>query len=205
MLTSTNSLSPRTEAILQLFTFEPAGDYHTKAKDYLSSHRLADFRRCPQLYYWKQTGQAKDEDRLAYLIGRACHTLVGEGREKFLAEYAIGGPINEKTGQPFGANTKAFAEWAATQGKPVLTSEQAALAENVAAGVQRNEHARQLLAHGVAEPVVRVPWHGVDCQIRIDFFSFLPVAGIVDFKTADDLTWFEADARRYGYRSLRAQ
>ena len=46
---------------------------------------------------------------------------------------------------------------------------------------------------------MRAPWHGVDCQIRIDFFSRLLGAGIVDLKTADDLTWFEADSRRYGY------
>ena len=100
------------------FTQEPAETYHAKAVDFLGSHRLADFRRCPLLYHWKQTGLTKDEDRPAYQIGRAAHTLILEGRQKFLAEYAIGGPINEKTGQPFGTTTKAFAEWAAAQGKP---------------------------------------------------------------------------------------
>ena len=30
-------------------------------------------------------------------------------------------------------------------------------------------------------------------------FPLHPHRGIVDFKTCDDLTWFEADARRYGY------
>ena len=46
----------------------------------------------------------------ASATGRAAHTLILEGRERFLAEYAIGGPINEKTGQPYGTTTKAFAE-----------------------------------------------------------------------------------------------
>jgi len=193
------SLDPRTEALAQLFTFEPADVYHAKTADYLSSHRLADFRRCPQHYHWKQTGQAGDEDRPAFILGRAAHTLILEGRERFLAEYAIGGPMNERTGQPYGATTKAFGQWAAAQGKPVLTAEQAHLAEQMAAGVTRHPLAMQLLFQGLAEGVIRTDYHGVACQIRADFFSFLPGAGIVDLKTADDLTWFEADSRRYGY------
>ena len=28
---------------------------------------------------------------------------------------------------------------------------------------------------------------------------FCPTRGIVDLKTSDDSTWFESDARRYGY------
>ena len=32
---------------------ESAEEYHAKAKHYLSSHQLADFRKCPQLYYRK--------------------------------------------------------------------------------------------------------------------------------------------------------
>lgn len=181
------------------FTQEPAETYHAKAVDFLGSHRLADFRRCPLLYHWKQTGLSRDEDRPAYQIGRAAHTLILEGRQKFLAEYAIGGPINEKTGQPFGTTTKAFAEWAAAQGKPVLTTDQAALIEQMAAGVLSHDLARQLLSKGMAEAVTRAEWHGVPCQIRLDFFSQMLGAAIVDLKTADDLTWFEADARRYGY------
>lgn len=183
----------------KLLITEPAEVYHAAVKDHLSSHRLGDFRRCPLLYHRKQTGVAKDEDRPAYLIGRAAHTLILEGREKFLNEFAIGGPINEKTGQPFGTSTKAFAEWAAAQGKPVLSNEQATLCEQMGAGVRSHEWARQLLSQGIAEGVVRTPWHGVSCQVRPDFLSFIPGAALVDLKTADDLTWFEADARRYNY------
>ena len=141
----------------------------------------------------------KDEDKPAYLIGRASHTLILEGRAKFLAEYAIGGPINERTGQPYGATTKAFAEWAAARGNPVLTEEQAKLVEQMAAGVLAHELARQLLAKGVAEAVVRASWNGVPCQIRMDYLSDMAGAALVDLKTADSLDWFEADARRYGY------
>lgn len=182
-----------------LFVFETADAYHAAAKDHLGSHGLADFRKSPLLYRRKQTGLAQDEDRPAYLVGRAAHTLILEGRERFQAEYVVGGPINPRTGEVFGANTKAFSEWADAQGKSVLTDKQAQQIEQMAAGVLSHELARQMLAGGVAEAVLRTPWHSVPCQVRIDWFSYLAGAAIVDLKTADDLTYFEADARRYGY------
>jgi hypothetical protein len=163
-----------------LFVFETADAYHAAAKDHLGSHGLADFRKSPRLHHWKQTGLAQEEDRPAYLVGRAAHTLVLEGREKFLAEYAIGGPINPRTGEVFGANTKAFAEWAEAQGKSVLTDKQAQQIEQMAAGVLSHELARQMLASGVAEAVLRAMWHSVPCQVRIDWFSHLAGAAIVD-------------------------
>jgi hypothetical protein len=89
---------------------EPAEQYHRQAKDNLSSHQLGDFRRCPLLYRKKKLGLIPDEDRPAYLLGRGLHTLVLEGRDRFEAEYAVGGPVNPKTGEVFGATTKAFAD-----------------------------------------------------------------------------------------------
>ncbi|MFQ5734291.1 MAG: PD-(D/E)XK nuclease-like domain-containing protein [Planctomycetaceae bacterium] len=171
--------------------------YHTQAADYLSSHQLADFRKSPLLYHRKRIGLIPDQDRPAYLLGRAAHTLILEGRESFNTEYAVGGPINEKTGKVFGPNTKAFAEWAEAQGKPVLTREQFDLLLRMHLGVARSDLAQPLLAEGVAEGVVRANYCDRDCQIRIDWLN--PGRGIVDLKTCDDLTWFEADARRYGY------
>ena len=49
----------------------------------------------------------------------------------------------------------------------------------------------------IAEGVVRTRYAGVPCQIRMDWFDLS--VGIVDLKTCDDLTWFAADAKRYGY------
>lgn len=176
---------------------EPAEAYHAKANEYLSSHQLADFRKCPLLYNRKRLGLISDEDRPAFLVGRALHTLVLEGREQFEAEYAVGGPINPKTGQPFGATTKAFAEWAAACGKQVLTEAQLELVERMAEGVRQQQIAVDLLSSGMAEGVVRAEYCGLPCQIRMDWID--PHRGIVDLKTCDDLTWFEADAKRYGY------
>ncbi len=176
---------------------EPAEQYHAKSRDYLSSHQLGDFRKCPALYRKKKLGLIGDDDRPAYVIGRAVHTLVLEGRDKFEAEYAVGGPINPKTGELFGPTTKAYAEWAAAQGKAVLTVQQFDLVENMADGVRANGMAVDLLSEGIPEGVVRCDYRDVPSQIRMDWFD--AHRGIVDLKTCDDLTWFEADARRYGY------
>jgi hypothetical protein len=182
---------------VQFLGREPAGVYHAKAKEFLSSHALADFRRCPLLYHKQQTGLVAGADRPAYLVGRAAHTLILEGRRRYEGEFAAGGPVNPKTGEVYGSRTKAFAEWAASQGKPVLTDDQAALVEQMYAGVASHALAMQLLSTGQAEGVVRAEYCGVPCQIRLDWFN--PDFGIVDLKTCDDLQWFESDARRYGY------
>jgi hypothetical protein len=176
---------------------EPAEVYQAKAGEYLSSHLLADFRKCPLLYHRKRCGLIGEEVRPAYLVGSAAHTVILEGMEAFRQRYAVGGPVNPKTGLPYGSSTKAWAEWAEAQGKPVLTSEQHDLVMRMATSVKLHTLAQQLLSDGVAEGVVRADYCGVACQIRTDWFD--PHQGLVDLKTCDDLSWFEADARRFGY------
>ncbi len=176
---------------------ESAEVYHSQASRFLSSHQLAEFRRNPLLFHKKQLGLVKDEDRPAYLIGRAAHVLVLEGREFYERQYAVGGPVNPKTGAPFGSRTKAFAEWAEAQGKPVLDDDQAALIENMNAAVQAHEHAAALLSDGLAEGVVRAEYCGTPCQARFDWLN--PGRGIVDLKTCDNLDWLQMDARSYEY------
>lgn len=173
--------------------------YRSHSRDHLTSHQLGDFRRCPMLYRRKKLGLIPDEDRPAFLVGRAAHALALEGRDKYQAEYTVGGPINLRTGEPYGAGTKAFTEWAAATGKQVLTADQAALVESMAAAVRGHEIALVFLSRGVAEGVARVTYRGALCQSRVDWLSPDTGGGIVDLKTCDDLTWFEADARRYGY------
>lgn len=187
---------------LNLLTSEPAEEYHAKRDRYLSSHQLLDFMKCPWLHRKKSVGLIKDADSTSYLVGRAAHVRILEGRDAYEAAFALGGPINEKTGRPFGAGTKAFTEWAEAQGKPVLSQEQVDLVEQMAAGVGMNDEAVALLLYGRAEGVARAEYCGTPCQIRIDWLH--PHRGIVDFKTCDDLTWFEADARRYGYHRQMA-
>ncbi|MGP1272704.1 MAG: PD-(D/E)XK nuclease-like domain-containing protein [Phycisphaerales bacterium] len=190
---------PAHELDLGFLITERASVYHAKAKDNLSSHQLADFRRCPKLYRRKQLGLIPQRDSAAYALGRAAHVLILEGRERFEAEFAVGGPINPKTGQPFGTQTKAFSDWAASVGRPVLSDADAAMLEQMRAGVHDHVFARELLRSGVAEGVVRAEYGGVACQARIDWLNPVDGRGIVDLKTCDNLDDFERDAHRYGY------
>lgn len=181
----------------KIVTHEPADVYHAKSKEYLSSHQLADFRKCPLLYHRKKLGHIAEEERPAYLVGRAAHTLILEGLDRFEADFVVGGPINPKTGAMFGTSTKAWSEWAEAQGKPVLSDAQFDVIARMNEAVRTHPIAKDLLDDGEAEGVVRADYCGMPCQIRMDWFE--PHVGIVDLKTCDDLTWFEADARRYTY------
>ena len=187
----------RREWSVQDLIREPADVYHAKAGEYLSSHMLAEFRRNPLLFHKKELGLIEDQDRPAYVLGRAAHVLVLEGREAYEQAYAVGGPINPKTGQPFGSRTKAFQEWADGQGKLVLNDDQAALVESLNVSVRAHEHASALLADGIAEGVIRADYCGLPCQARLDWLN--PDRGIVDLKTCDNLDWLQMDARSYGY------
>lgn len=182
---------------LNVLEVEPAREYHAKADRFLSSHQLIDFISCPWLHRKKRLGLIPDETTPALLVGQAAHARILEGRDVFETQFALGGPINEKTGKPYGLTTKAFAEWAEAQGRPVLSHDQVDLVEQISAGVAMNNEAVDLLLYGRAEGVVRARYCGVACQIRIDWVH--PHRGIVDFKTVSDLTWFEAEARRRRY------
>lgn len=183
--------------ITDLLLREPYEAYRQKAKSNLSSHQLADFRKCPALYHKKKLGFLPDEDRPAFLLGRAVHSWVLEGRDTFNRAFAVGGPVNPRTGKPFGAATQAYQEWATAQGKPALTDEQFSLVSNIVSGITAHASAMELLSSGVPEGVLRAEYCGKQSQARLDWLS--PNAGIVDLKTCDDLTWFEVDAKRYGY------
>ena len=185
-----------------IFLNESSEIYHGKAKDYLSSHQLIDFLKCPYLYNKKRLGLIPDLESQSFLLGRAAHSLVLEGRSKYESEFAIGGPINPTTGRPFGNTTKKFLEWQELQQKPVLTFEQSQTIEAMNSAIRMNEYAAALLKTGHPEGVVRAKYCGLPCQIRLDWFN--PEYGIIDLKTCDDLTWFESDARRFRYQNQMA-
>lgn len=189
---------PQPLAGVNFIVHEPAAAYHARAGEYLTSHLLADFRKCPLLYHRKREGLFRDrEDCPAYLVGHATHTVILEGEDAFRQQYAVGGPVNPQTGLPYGTGTKAWNEWANEQGKAVLTQQQHALVMSMAASVKKHSKAQQLLGQGIAEGVIRTAYRNLNCQIRMDWFD--AHLGIADLKTCDDLTWFEADSRRYGY------
>lgn len=185
-----------------LFITEPADVYHAKSVDYLSSHQLIDFIRCPWGYHKRRTSVTPEKEETAFLVGRAAHSLILEGREVYENEFAVGGPVNPNTGKPFGPTTKKFIEWAQSQDRPVLPADKAEMIETMREAVDRSELAKELLNNGRAEGVVRTNYRDVPCQIRVDWFN--PDYGIVDLKTCDDLDFFQFDAKKYRYHNQMA-
>ena len=189
---------------LPFFLDIPSEEYHQAARDgkFLSSHLLGDFRRSPRLYQKKLNGEIEPTESAALTMGRAVHTLILEGRAKFDEEFLVtDGPVNPKTGEPFGKLTKAYKEWAAAQTKDVVSGADFAFMSILQQSVWTHPVASTLLDVGIAEQTVRATYCGEPCQIRMDWFRAdydgRPV--ICDLKTCDMLDYFENDARRYGY------
>ncbi len=189
---------------LPFFADIPADEYHEAARQgkYLSSHLLGDFRKAPLLYHRKMTGEAGAGESAAFHTGRAVHALVLEGRAAFDAEFVVSdGPVNPKTGEPFGKATKAYREWASSIGKGIVSGADFSFMSKLQQSVWLHETARSVLEAGVSEQTVRTVYCGEPCQIRMDWFRAdydgRPVIG--DLKTCDTLDWFESDARRFGY------
>lgn len=189
---------------LNVFIDIDAEEYHQAARDgkYLSSHLLGDFRKTPKLYRMKMAGEIEPTESTALTMGRAIHSLVLEGRSAFEKDFMVSdGPVNPKTGEPFGRLTKAYREWAAAQQKCVITGQEFSLMAKLQQSVWTHPVAMDLLDDGIAEQTVRTHYCGEPCQIRMDWFraDYDGRMLIADLKTCENIDWFESDARRYSY------
>jgi hypothetical protein len=163
----------------------------------MSAHWLMEFMRCPLIYKLKREGKIAARESRAFDFGRAIHTYILEGELAFNEQYAVGGPINPKTGRPYGTETKAFEAWAAEIGKPVVSDTDFQLIEAMADAVNHNETAAQLILQCSAEVTVTGTIHGVECRGRVD--GHVEASSLFDLKTCDSLDEFEKQAIRYQY------
>ena len=186
------------------FIWESAEEYHSKAKDYLSSHQLMSYEESPALYAY-QKDQPK-ADTSAFRFGRACHTFILEGEQVFNGAYilAAGGDVtNKKTNKPYGYDTKAFQAWEKEQKKIGITEEDFTLCKGMAAAVRKHETAAGILSDGFPEAVLRETYCGTPCQIRIDWVN--PAReSIADLKTISDITRFESQFKSFRYSNQMA-
>ena len=171
---------------------------------YLTSHFLSDFRLCPLLYRQKLNGEVIIDDTAAFQIGRATHALVLGGQDAFDEEYLVSaGPINPKTGEPFGKLTKAYKDWAATQTKKIILTNEFDFMAKLQEAVWAHPKAAELLDGCVCEGVVRTEYLGENVQIRMDAFN-PNLKAIIDLKTCDNLDFFTNDCFKYGYAEQMA-
>lgn len=179
----------------------PAEEYHaaTKRNEFTTSHRLNLFRKCPALYKKIIDGAIVEGDTAVFELGRATHTFIIEGADRFDSEFLVAdGPVNSKTDKPYGKATKAYQDWAAEQTMPVISSEDHALIMAMSDAVHAHSKAAELLSSGIAEATVRTEWNGVAIQARFDWFD--PSRNIlIDLKTCNDIDRFRFDIRDFGY------
>ena len=171
---------------------------------YLTSHFLSDFRLCPLLYRQKLNGEVIIDDTASFQIGRATHALVLGWQDAFDEEYLVSaGPINPKTGEPFGKLTKAYKDWAATQTKKIILTNEFDFMSKLQEAVWAHPKAAELLDGCVCEGVVRTEYLGENVQIRMDAFN-PNLKAIIDLKTCDNLDFFTNDCFKYGYAEQMA-
>ena len=171
--------------------------YHSKSKDFLSSHALIDYINSPILYHQKKLGIIPATDTAAFSLGRAFHTMVLEGKEVFDKRYAVGGPINPATEKPFGVQTNQFKDWSKEQAKPVVSFDDLTKIKGMYDGFLRSAEAALLISDGKAEGVIRTIMGGFNCQIRVDWLNIYH--GIVDLKTTRCLDTFIRDTKEFSY------
>lgn len=178
-------------------------DEYEKARSKLmGSHMLETFAKSPRMCQNKMLSLlGKEPVKQAYEFGKAFHCFVLEGLTEFHNRYEIAnGPINEKTGKPYGSDTKAYAEWLSSldqTGKQVVSDEDFSVIQEMAGSLEEMAGV-ELLSNGLPEVAIRGTLHGVESQSRLDWW--IPEQSIlVDLKTTEDLEWFENDFRKYKY------
>lgn len=181
---------------------EPEDRYHARSKsgEYLSSHMLATFQEMPYRYYARISGLLHEPKKQEYTFGSAAHKMILEGHDAFNETYVVSdGPINERTGKPYGTDSKAYSDWLSIQPGEVITTTDYDQIMTMKQSIDNHpEITRDVLRPGgIAEGVVRAELEGVPCQIRMDLFH--PETGIVDLKTCRDISFFAYDMRSFGY------
>ena len=176
-----------------------------RSGQYVTSHGLALFRRAPILYKQYLEGEEFDSDAMRF--GRAAHTMLIMGKAAFTEKYEVAdGPINDKTGKPYGPTSQVYIKWASSQEKEVISTADANIIEDMYNSVH-NHPAWQDILEGLnnlgkgniwnrKEAVVRVNVDDVDLQAKLDT---LWGDVIIDYKTCTSLDRFVYDINDYGY------
>jgi len=168
----------------------PDVEYHSRPEIGSTSAKL--MLDSPLLYQDRVSGIVPFADRPVFAIGRAAHAMVLEP-DRFDDLYTSKGPVNPKTGKPYGRETQAFADWQAANPEITVVEPWLYLA------LERMPHeVAELLTAGLSEVSIfcDLPALGIGIKARPDH-----LAGdrIVDLKTIDSIDNCERAISRYRY------
>lgn len=184
---------------------EPRQRYDSERENYLTASAVKDWVRSPAIYAARRAGELPNRISRALDVGSAAHVLILEGLNEYTRWYVVSsGPINEKTGKPYGSATKAYQEWkdGLDPSLTLITPGDDATVREMAASVRVHPIASEWLSRGVAEGVVRTDIRGLPVQARLDFLS--DDGWVTDLKTCRDLDAFGESFDLYGYGTQAA-
>lgn len=168
----------------------PFSDY--LADDGLGSSAAKLAIKSVQLLRDYQTGIYSVAEKSHHQIGKLVHMATLEP-ERFRQMVTCDGPINEKTGKPYGRDTKAFADWIdANPGKIVVEQWVPLMLSRMPSQV------RDIFIGGSSEVSVfqTLPVSGLQVKCRCDY---LHAGTIEDLKTCDDVDRAEYEITKWKY------
>lgn len=174
----------------------------------MNFHTLADFHRDPRAWKAGLIGGAIENDSMRF--GTALHAKILEGNEVYARKVATFiEPVNERTGKPYGAATKAyedafFAFAKDNAGKTLIGEEDAKTIETLYDNYCFHSVAPTILGENgfrhtemSVKGDLEVDGYKVEVKGRIDCYG---TSGLVDVKTTKELT--DATGKDKFYRSL---
>jgi hypothetical protein len=138
----------------------PAEKYHAHASLGSTTAKLA--LTSMQLLKDRLDGIDTVPDKPCFQVGRLAHMMVLEP-ERFAECTVVDGPINERTGKPYGRDTQAFQKWQADN--PHLTVIEPYLTRMLQ---RMPPHIKDLLSSGMAERSILATSCGVGIKCRPD-------------------------------------
>ena len=169
----------------------PERDYH--AINRVSNSYLSRLAECPA------AAKVPREDSPQMAFGRALHSYVLDGAEKFRGSHIVA-PAADKRTKAGKEEWEAFVKL--SEGKELLTKEDSDTIFTMSNAIHAHPVARNLLSEGAREVSVlwTDPFSGMDCKARID----MPIAGLstlIDLKTTKDASpkGFQRAIMNYGY------
>lgn len=143
----------------------------------------------------------------AMSTGRAMTDFLSMSSEDFLAKYVVAdGPLNPKTGKPYGTDTKAFIEWRAMQPKTPIPTQQFNMFGKMALAYNKHPFIKSLGGYGrMRNVVLRAVICDVECMCKVDnLYVNDESAFSVDVKTTSDLGTFAKAAYGLHYHEQQA-
>ena len=143
----------------------------------------------------------------AMSTGRALNDFLTCTAEEFGARYTVAdGPVNPKTGRPYGPETKSYLDWASKQDKTPVTSDDFRMFSEMAKAYDGHVVIGNLSAYACHHNAVYAATvEGVDCLVKIDKLYVSPDAVVaVDIKTTSDIGAFGHTASSLRYREQQA-